>query len=182
MADAAGYRPAPGTIPDSPGVYRFRDRDGRIIYVGKAKSLRSRLSSYFQDSRTLHQRTRAMVDAGASVEWTVVGTEAAALQLEYSSVKEFAPRCNVRYRDAKSYPRPAIPFREESPRAMVMLGPRKKGVRYFGPYAHAWAIRETLDLLLRVFPMRTCSNGVFTRARQVDRPCLLAYIDKCAAP
>ncbi len=182
MADATGYRPAPGTIPDSPGVYRFRDRDGRVIYVGKAKSLRSRLSSYFQDARNLHQRTRAMVEAGASVEWTVVATEVAALQLEYSWIKEFEPRFNVRYRDDKSYPSLAITFGEEYPRAMVMRGPRKKGVRYFGPYAHAWAIRETLDLLLRVFPMRTCSNGVFTRARQVDRPCLLAYIDKCAAP
>ncbi|HVF21315.1 MAG TPA: excinuclease ABC subunit UvrC [Mycobacteriales bacterium] len=182
MADVVGYRPAPGTIPDSPGVYRFRDRDGRVIYVGKAKSLRSRLSSYFQDARNLHQRTRAMVEAGASVEWTVVSTEVEALQLEYSWIKEFDPRFNVRYRDDKSYPSLAITFGEEYPRAMVMRGPRKKGVRYFGPYAHAWAIRETLDLLLRVFPMRTCSNGVFTRARQVDRPCLLAYIDKCAAP
>ena len=182
MASPAGYRPATGTIPDAPGVYRFRDRDGRVIYVGKAKSLRSRLSSYFQDARHLHQRTRAMVEAGASVEWTVVATEVEALQLEYSWIKEFDPRFNVRYRDDKSYPSLAITFGEEYPRAMVMRGPRKKGVRYFGPYAHAWAIRETLDLLLRVFPMRTCSNGVFTRARQVDRPCLLAYIDKCAAP
>ena len=182
MASQATYRPAPGTIPDAPGVYRFRDRDGRVIYVGKAKSLRGRLSSYFQDARHLHQRTRAMVEAGASVEWTVVGTEVEALQLEYSWIKEFDPRFNVRYRDDKSYPSLAITFGEEYPRAMVMRGPRKKGVRYFGPYAHAWAIRETLDLLLRVFPMRTCSNGVFTRARQVGRPCLLAYIDKCAAP
>jgi len=182
MPSPAAYRPAPGTIPDEPGVYRFRDRDGRVIYVGKAKSLRSRLSSYFQDARNLHQRTRAMLEAGASVEWTVVATEVAALQLEYSWIKEFDPRFNVRYRDDKSYPSLAITFGEEYPRAMVMRGPRKKGVRYFGPYAHAWAIRETLDLLLRVFPMRTCSQGVFTRARQVDRPCLLAYIDKCAAP
>ncbi|HVE98252.1 MAG TPA: excinuclease ABC subunit UvrC [Mycobacteriales bacterium] len=182
MAERAGYRPAAGTVPDAPGVYRFRDRDGRVIYVGKAKSLRSRLASYFQDARHLHQRTRAMVEAGRSVEWTVVATEVEALQLEYSWIKEFDPRFNVRYRDDKSYPSLAITFGEEYPRAMVMRGPRKKGVRYFGPYAHAWAIRETLDLLLRVFPMRTCSNGVFTRARQVDRPCLLAYIDKCAAP
>ncbi len=182
MADPPAYRPAPGTIPDSPGVYRFRDRDGRVIYVGKAKSLRSRLSSYFQDARNLHQRTRAMVEAGASVEWTVAATEVEALQLEYSWIKEFDPRFNVRYRDDKSYPSLAVTFGESFPRAMVMRGPRKKGVRYFGPYAHAWAIRETLDLLLRVFPMRTCSQGVFNRARQVDRPCLLAYIDKCAAP
>ncbi|HVE63681.1 MAG TPA: excinuclease ABC subunit UvrC [Mycobacteriales bacterium] len=182
MATPATYRPEPGSIPDAPGVYRFRDRDGRVIYVGKAKTLRSRLSSYFQDPRNLHQRTRAMVEAGASVEWTVVGTEVEALQLEYSWIKEFDPRFNVRYRDDKSYPSLAVTFGETYPRAMVMRGPRRKGVRYFGPYAHAWAIRETLDLLLRVFPMRTCSQGVFNRARQVDRPCLLAYIDKCAAP
>ncbi len=182
MADPATYRPAPGTIPDQPGVYRFRDRDGRVIYVGKAKSLRARLSSYFQGSRALHERTRAMLDTGASVEWTVVSTEVEALQLEYSWIKEFDPRFNVRYRDDKSYPSLAVTFTDEFPRAMVMRGPRKKGVRYFGPYAHAWAIRETLDLLLRVFPVRTCSAGVFKRAGQVGRPCLLGYIGKCSAP
>jgi excinuclease ABC subunit C len=182
MAHPASYRPAPGTIPDAPGVYKFRDKDGRVVYVGKAKSLRSRLSSYFQDIRALHQRTRAMVEAAASVEWTVVTTEVEALQLEYSWIKEFDPRFNVRYRDDKSYPSLAVTLHEEYPRATVMRGPRKKGVRYFGPYAHAWAIRETLDLLLRVFPLRTCSQGVFNRCRQVGRPCLLAYIDKCSAP
>ena len=182
MADPATYRPAPGTIPDLPGVYKFRDRDGRVIYVGKAKSLRSRLSSYFQDVRNLHQRTRTMVENGAAVEWTVVTTEVEALQLEYNWIKEFDPRFNVRYRDDKSYPSLAITFDDTYPRAMVMRGPRKKGVRYFGPYAHAWAIRETLDLLLRVFPVRTCSNGVFKRAGQVGRPCLLGYIGKCSAP
>ena len=182
MANPASYRPAPGTIPDLPGVYRFRDRDGRVIYVGKAKSLRSRLSSYFQDVRNLHQRTRTMVETGASVEWTVVTTEVEALQLEYNWIKEYDPRFNVRYRDDKSYPSLAITFDDLYPRAMVMRGPKKKGVRYFGPYAHAWAIRETLDLLLRVFPVRTCSNGVFKRAGQVGRPCLLGYIGKCSAP
>ncbi|HWL34823.1 MAG TPA: excinuclease ABC subunit UvrC [Frankiaceae bacterium] len=182
MADPALYRPAPGTIPDQPGVYRFRDKTGRVIYVGKAKSLRSRLSSYFQDVRNLHQRTRTMVETGASVDWTVVTTEVEALQLEYSWIKEYDPRFNVRYRDDKSYPSLAITFSEGYPRAMVMRGPKKKGVRYFGPYAHAWAIRETLDLLLRVFPVRTCSNGVFKRASQVGRPCLLGYIGKCSAP
>ena len=182
MADPASYRPAPGTIPDSPGVYRFRDRTGRVVYVGKAKSLRSRVSSYFQDVRALHQRTRTMVETAASVEWTVVTTEVEALQLEYSWIKEFDPRFNVRYRDDKSYPSLAITFPDDFPRAQVMRGPRKKGVKYFGPYAHAWAIRETLDLLLRVFPVRTCSNGVFTRAGQVGRPCLLGYIGKCSAP
>jgi excinuclease ABC subunit C len=182
MANPATYRPTPGTIPDQPGVYRFRDRDGRVIYVGKAKSLRARLSSYFQDVRNLHQRTRTMVETGASVDWTVVTTEVEALQLEYNWIKEYDPRFNVRYRDDKSYPSLAITFGEEFPRAMVMRGPKKKGVRYFGPYAHAWAIRETLDLLLRVFPVRTCSAGVFKRAGQIGRPCLLGYIGKCSAP
>ncbi|HEU4912318.1 MAG TPA: excinuclease ABC subunit UvrC [Actinomycetes bacterium] len=182
MADPASYRPAPGSLPDSPGVYRFRDERGRVIYVGKARSLRSRLSSYFQDLANLHARTQTMVTTAASVEWTVVGTEVEALQLEYSWIKEFDPRFNVRYRDDKSYPSLAVTLNEEFPRLQVMRGPKKKGVRYFGPYAHAWAIRETLDLLLRVFPARTCSAGVFKRAGQVGRPCLLGYIGKCSAP
>jgi excinuclease ABC subunit C len=182
VADPSSYRPAPGTIPVSAGVYRFRDERGRIIYVGKAKSLRSRLSSYFQDVGNLHPRTRQMVTTAASVEWTVVGTEVEALQLEYNWIKEFDPRFNVRYRDDKSYPSLAVTLYEEYPRLQVMRGPKKKGVRYFGPYAHAWAIRDTLDLLLRVFPARTCSAGVFKRAGQVGRPCLLGYIGKCSAP
>ena len=182
MADPASYRPAPGTIPDQPGVYRFYDKNGRVIYVGKAKSLRSRLSSYFQDITALHTRTRQMVMNGARVDWTVVDTEVEALQLEYSWIKEFDPRFNVRYRDDKSYPSLAVTLNEEYPRLQVMRGPKKKGVRYFGPYAHAWAIRETLDLLTRVFPARTCSNGVFKRHAQMGRPCLLGYIDKCSAP
>ncbi|MCW2665565.1 MAG: excinuclease subunit [Frankiales bacterium] len=182
MADPSSYRPAPGTIPVSPGVYRFRDATGRVVYVGKAKSLRSRLSSYFQDVGALHPRTRQMVTTAASVEWTVVGTEVEALQLEYSWIKQYDPRFNVKYRDDKSYPSLAVTVGEEFPRLQVMRGPKKKGVRYFGPYAHAWAIRETLDLLLRVFPARTCSKGVFVRAGQVGRPCLLGYIDKCSAP
>ncbi|HET6817122.1 MAG TPA: excinuclease ABC subunit UvrC [Mycobacteriales bacterium] len=182
MADPATYRPAPGTIPDQPGVYKFRDEHGRVIYVGKAKSLRSRLSSYFQDVANLHVRTQTMVRTASSVEWTVVTTEVEALQLEYSWIKEFDPRFNVRYRDDKSYPWLAVTLDEEFPRAQVMRGAKRKGVKYFGPYAHAWAIRETLDALLRVFPMRTCSNGVFKRAGQVGRPCLLGYIDKCSAP
>ncbi len=182
VADPSTYRPAPGTIPDSPGVYKFRDAGGRVIYVGKAKSLRSRLNSYFADLAGLHPRTRQMVTTAASVEWTVVGTEVEALQLEYSWIKEFDPRFNVRYRDDKSYPVLAVTLNEEYPRLHVYRGPRKKGVRYFGPYAHAWAIRETLDLLLRVFPARTCSAGVFRRHAQIGRPCLLGYIDKCSAP
>ncbi|MGG5257242.1 excinuclease ABC subunit UvrC [Phycicoccus avicenniae] len=182
MADPSTYRPRPGEIPTDPGVYRFRDKEGRVIYVGKAKSLRSRLSSYFQDISALHHRTATMVRTGASVEWTVVTTEVEALQLEYAWIKEFDPRFNVKYRDDKSYPYLAVTMGEEFPRAMVMRGAKKKGTRYFGPYAHAWAIRETLDLAMRVFPMRTCSSGVFKRAGQVGRPCLLGYIDKCSAP
>jgi excinuclease ABC subunit C len=182
VADPSSYRPAPGEIPVGPGVYRFRDADGRVIYVGKAKSLRSRLSSYFQDLSALHPRTRSMVTTGAGVEWTVVANEVEALQLEYSWIKEFDPRFNVKYRDDKSYPYLAVTLGEQFPRAQVMRGGKRKGTRYFGPYAHAWAIRETLDQLLRVFPMRTCSGGVFKRAGQVGRPCLLGYIDKCSAP
>ena len=182
MADPSSYRPAPGSVPDAPGVYIFRDATGRVAYVGKAKSLRSRLGSYFQDVGALHPRTRQLVTTAASVEWTVVATEVEALQLEYSWIKEYDPRFNVKYRDDKSYPWLAVTVAEDVPRLQVMRGPKKKGVRYFGPYAHAWAIRETLDLLLRVFPARTCSNGVFRRAEQVGRPCLLGYIDKCSAP
>ena len=182
MADPSSYRPAPGEIPDAPGVYKWRDERRRVIYVGKAKSLRSRLNSYFADVAGLHPRTRQMVLAAAAVEWTVVSTEVEALQLEYSWIKEYDPRFNVRYRDDKSYPSLAVTVGERYPRLQVMRGPKRKGVRYFGPYAHAWAIRETLDLLLRVFPARTCSNGVFVRAGQVGRPCLLGYIDKCSAP
>ncbi|MCE6994892.1 excinuclease ABC subunit UvrC [Saccharothrix sp. S26] len=182
MADPSTYRPATGTIPEAPGVYKFRDAGGRVVYVGKAKSLRQRLNSYFADIAGLHPRTRQMVTTAASVEWTVVGTEVEALQLEYNWIKEFDPRFNVRYRDDKSYPVLAVTLHEEFPRLHVYRGPRRKGVRYFGPYAHAWAIRETLDLLLRVFPARTCSAGVFKRHGQIGRPCLLGYIDKCSAP
>ncbi|QLE71574.1 excinuclease ABC subunit UvrC [Streptomyces rectiverticillatus] len=182
MADPSSYRPKPGQIPDSPGVYRFRDEHARVIYVGKAKSLRQRLSSYFQDLAGLHPRTRTMVTTAASVEWTVVSTEVEALQLEYSWIKEYDPRFNVKYRDDKSYPSLAVTMGEEFPRVQVMRGPKKKGVRYFGPYAHAWAIRETVDLMLRVFPVRTCSAGVFKRSAQIGRPCLLGYIGKCSAP
>ncbi|MBP3086014.1 excinuclease ABC subunit UvrC [Mycolicibacterium fortuitum] len=182
MPDPATYRPAPGSIPVEPGVYRFRDPHGRVIYVGKAKSLRSRLTSYFADIASLAPRTRQMVMTAGSVEWTVVTTEVEALQLEYNWIKEFDPRFNIRYRDDKTYPVLAVTLNEEYPRLMVYRGPRRKGVRYFGPYSHAWAIRETLDLLTRVFPARTCSAGVFKRHRQIDRPCLLGYIDKCSAP
>jgi len=176
------YRPEPGSIPTQPGVYRFRDAKRRVIYVGKAKNLRARLSSYFQDVGNLHQRTATMVTTAASVEWTVVNTEVEALQLEYSWIKEYDPRFNVKYRDDKSYPWLAVTVGEEFPRVMVGRGAKRKGTRYFGPYSHAWAIRETVDILLRVFPMRSCSNGVFKRSAQIGRPCLLGYIDKCSAP
>ncbi len=182
MADPSTYRPSPGSIPANPGVYRFRDEHKRVVYVGKAKNLRARLSSYFQDVANLHPRTATLVTSAASVDWTVVNTEVEALQLEYSWIKEFDPRFNVKYRDDKSYPWLAVTLNEEFPRVMVGRGAKKKGVRYFGPYSHAWAIRETVDLLLRVFPMRSCSNGVFKRSAQIGRPCLLGYIGKCAAP
>jgi excinuclease ABC subunit C len=185
VADPYGtvaFRPAPGEIPESPGVYRFRDQRGRVIYVGKAKSLRQRLNQYFADFAGLHPRTQMMLQTAAGVEWTVVGTEVEALQLEYSWIKEFDPRFNIKYRDDKSYPYLAVTMSDEYPRVMVMRGAKRKGTRYFGPYSHAWAIRDTVDTLLRVFPVRTCSAGVFKRSGQIGRPCLLGYIGKCSAP
>ncbi len=182
MADPSSYRPAPGSIPLDPGVYRFSDAHGRVIYVGKAKSLRQRLNSYFADPASLHHRTQTMVMTAARVDWTVVQTEVEALQLEFAWIKEFDPRFNVKYRDDKSYPWLAVTWSEEFPRVFVGRGPKRKGTRYYGPYSHAWAIRETVDLLLRVFPMRSCTKGVFRNAAQTGRPCLLGYIDKCAAP
>jgi len=182
VADPATYRPAPGSVPESPGVYRFRDVHGRVIYVGKAKNLRARLNSYFADYASLHPRTQWMLQDAAGVEWTVVGTEVEALQLEYSWIKQFDPRWNIRYRDDKSYPYLAVTMNEEFPRVTVLRGTKRRGVRYFGPYSHAWAIRDTVDTLLRVFPVRTCSAGVFKRAGQIGRPCLLGYIGKCSAP
>ncbi len=182
MADPLGFRPAPGEIPESPGVYKFRDQRGRVIYVGKAKSLRQRLNQYFADFAGLHPRTQMMLTTAAGVEWTVVGTEVEALQLEYSWIKEYDPRFNIKYRDDKSYPYLAVTMSDEYPRVMVMRGAKRKGTRYFGPYSHAWAIRNTVDTLLRVFPVRTCSAGVFKRSGQIGRPCLLGYIGKCSAP
>ena len=163
-------------------MYRFRDGRGRVIYVGKAKSLRQRLNSYFADFVTLHPRTQLMVTSASSVDWTVVGTEVEALQLEYSWIKEFDPRFNIKYRDDKSYPFLAVTMSEEYPRVTVIRVAKRKGTRYFGPYSHAWAIRDTVDTLLRVFPVRTCSAGVFKRSGQIGRPCLLGYIGKCSAP
>lgn len=182
MADPATYRPKTSDIPDEPGVYRFRDAAGTVVYVGKAKNLRSRLTSYFQDPAGLHPRTFSMVTTANAVDWVVVRNEVEALQLEWQWIKEFDPRFNVRFRDDKSYPWLALTVSEEFPRALVLRGDRKKGIRYFGPYIHAWAIRESLDLLLRVFPVRTCNASVFRRAELQQRPCLLGYIDKCSAP
>ncbi|WP_440066532.1 excinuclease ABC subunit UvrC [Streptosporangium sp. OZ121] len=182
MGGPLSFRPKPGSIPESPGVYRFKDAEGRVIYVGKAKSLRQRLNSYFADFAGLHPRTQTMLTTAVDVDWTVVGTEVEALQLEYSWIKEYDPRFNVKYRDDKSYPYLAVTMGEEFPRVQVLRGAKRKGTRYFGPYSHAWAIRETVDLLLRVFPIRSCSGGVFKRAAQIGRPCLLGYIDKCSAP
>ena len=182
MADPATYRPATGTIPTSPGVYRFRDDDGRVIYVGKAKNLRQRLTNYFQDLAVLHERTRRMVTTASSVEWTVVGTEVEALTLEYTWIKEFDPRFNVKFRDDKSYPYLVVTMGEEVPRVHITRRTPRKGDRVFGPYTQVWAIRETLDLMLRVFSIRSCSAGVYRRAERAGRPCLLGFIGKCAAP
>ena len=182
MADPQSYRPPPGDIPTGPGVYRFLDAQGVVLYVGKAISLRSRLSSYFADPVTLHHRTRLMVFTAVTVEWTQVRNELEALQLEYTWIKQFAPRFNVKYRDDKTYPWLAVTWSEEFPRAFVGRGAKRKGWRYFGPFGQAWAIRDSLDTLLTVFPLRTCSAGVFRRAASQGRPCLMGYIGKCAAP
>src|SRR3954468_5903648 len=175
-------RPPAGTIPDTPGSYQFKDNDGRVIYVGKAKSLRSRLSNYFQSPSALPPRTAAMVNAAETVEWIQVRNDVEALMLEYSLIKQHRPRFNVRLRDDKSYPFLAVTVEDEWPRPMVMRGHRRKGVRYFGPYAHAYAIRETLDLLVRIFPVRTCSDNKFAHHARLGRPCLLFHIEKCSGP
>jgi len=181
-SDGAGLRPEPGSIPDTPGSYQFKGRDGRIIYVGKAKSLRNRLNSYFQDPRNLHHRTAQMVATAASVEWIQVDTEVDALMLEYSLIQQHQPRFNIRLRDDKSYPFLAVTLLDDWPRAMVIRGKRKRGNRYFGPYGHAYAIRETLDLLLRTFPIRTCSDNKLAEHQRLGRPCLLFHIEQCAGP
>lgn len=182
MADPASYRPAPGTIPTRPGVYRFRDLEGRVLYVGKAKSLRARLSNYFQDEYSLSPRIRQMVHTASRVEWVIVGSEVEALTLEYSWIKEFEPRFNVVFRDNKSYPYLAVSLSEEFPRVWITRQKHKSGVRYFGPYTKVWAIRETLDELLTAFPMRSCTKGQFNQAERAGRPCLYGYIGRCSAP
>jgi excinuclease ABC subunit C len=182
MSETVSWRPKAGEIPTSPGVYRFKDEQGRVLYVGKAKSLRSRLSNYFQPLRSLHERTRRMVLTAASVEWTVVGSEFEALQLEFTWIKEFNPPFNVQFRDDKSYPYLAITLGEPVPRVLVTRNKNLKDARYFGPYTKVWAIRETVDLMLKAFPMRSCSDATYKRAEQTGRPCLLGDIGKCAAP
>ena len=173
-------RPEPSQIPDLPGAYLFRDADGRVIYAGKARSLRKRLANYW--GKPLHPRTEAMVTAAASVEWIVASTEVDALMLEYNLIQEHRPRFNIRYRDDKSYPYLALTVGERWPRAQVLRGAKRKNVRYFGPYGHAYAIRETLDALTRVFPVRTCSNAFFDQRARAKRPCLYYDIGRCAGP
>ncbi|MDQ3681155.1 MAG: excinuclease ABC subunit UvrC [Actinomycetota bacterium] len=175
-------RPPLGGIPDAPGSYQFKDGEGRVIYVGKAKSLRQRLNSYFGSLGALPPRTAQIVQSATSVEWIQVSNDVEALMLEYNLIKQHRPRFNIRLRDDKSYPFLAITLEDEWPRAMVMRGVKRKGVRYFGPYGHAYAIRETLDLLLRTFPIRTCSENKFARHQREGRPCLLFHIEKCAGP
>ena len=182
MADALPFRPKTGEIPTQPGVYRWLDANGRVLYVGKAKNLRARLSNYFGPLESLHKRTRRMVTSAADVQWTIVNSEFEALQLEFTWIKEFDPPFNVRLKDDKSYPYLAISLGEKHPRAFITRNREQKGVKYFGPYTQAWAVRETLDTMLKVYPVRSCSKQIFDRARQTGRPCLLADIGKCTAP
>ena len=175
-------KPPTGSIPETPGSYQFRDANGKVIYVGKAANLRQRLSNYFQDPRILHTRTAAMVATAATVEWIEVRNEIEALMLEFNLIKEHRPRFNIRLRDDKSYPFLALTLDEEWPRAVVMRGRKRKGTKYFGPYPHAYAIRETLDLLLRTFPVRTCAPSKFKEHERLGRPCLLFHIEKCSGP
>lgn len=182
MADVLPYKPRSGEIPTDPGVYRFRDAEGRVLYVGKAKNLRQRLSNYFAPLHTLHERTRRMVTTAASVEWTVVATDVDSLQLEYMWIKEFDPPFNVRYKDDKSYPFMAITLADEAPRVIVTRNHKIPGARYFGPYPKVWAVHETIDLMIRAFPIRTCSDASYRRAMQTGKPCFPGQIGKCGGP
>jgi excinuclease ABC subunit C len=182
MADVLPYKPRTGEIPTDPGVYRFRDAEGRVLYVGKAKNLRQRLSNYFAPLRTLHERTRRMVTTAASVEWTVVATDVDSLQLEYMWIKEFDPPFNVRYKDDKSYPFMAITLADEAPRVLVTRNRKIPGARYFGPYPKVWAVHDTIDLMIKAFPIRTCSDASYRRAMQTGRPCFPGQIGKCGGP
>ncbi|HWT33519.1 MAG TPA: excinuclease ABC subunit UvrC [Microbacterium sp.] len=182
MADQLPYKPRPGEIPTQPGVYRFRDAAGRILYVGKAKSLRQRLSNYFAPLHTLHERTRRMVTTAASVEWTVVGSDVEALQLEYMWIQEFTPPFNVRYKDDKSYPYLAVTLADEAPRVMVTRNRKIPGAKYFGPYPKVWAVHDTIDLMIKVFPIRTCSDASYKKAMATGRPCFPGQIGRCGGP
>lgn len=182
MANDLGFRPKTSEIPIRPGVYRFLDRSGRVLYVGKAKNLRARLQSYFAPVDSLQERTRRMVLSSADVDWTIVKTEFEALQLEYTWIKEYNPPFNIRFKDDKSYPYLAVALSEKTPRVFITRNRDIKGVKYFGPYTQSWALRQTLDTLLKVYPIRSCSSGVYNSAKRSNRPCLLADIGKCAAP
>ncbi len=182
MADTVSYRPKAGEIPTQPGVYRFKDASGRVLYVGKAKNLRARLSNYFAPLRSLHERTRRMVTTAAGVEWTVVATDVESLQLEYTWIKEFNPPFNVKFRDDKTYPFMAVTLGDEAPRVMVTRNHRIKGARYFGPYPKIWAVRDTVDLMIKAFPIRTCSDSSYKHAMQTGRPCFPGQIGRCGGP
>ena len=182
MANALPYKPKPGEIPTQPGVYRFRDAEGRVLYVGKAKNLRARLSNYFAPLHTLHERTRRMVTTATSVEWTVVGSDVESLQLEYMWIQEFSPPFNVRYKDDKSYPFMAITLADEAPRVIVTRNRRIPGARYFGPYPKIWAVHDTIDLMIKVFPIRTCSDASYKKAMATGRPCFPGQIGRCGGP
>ncbi|MFU8948059.1 excinuclease ABC subunit UvrC [Mycetocola zhadangensis] len=182
MAPPLSYRPKPGEIPTTPGVYRFRDETSRVLYVGKAKNLRARLSNYFAPLPSLHERTRRMVTTAASVEWTVVGSDIEALQLEYTWIKEFDPPFNVKFRDDKTYPYMAITLGDEAPRVLVTRNPRIKGAKYFGPYPKIWAVHDTIDLMIKAFPIRTCSDSSYKRAMQSGKPCFPGQIGRCGGP
>ena len=182
MANDLSFRPKTSEIPTRPGVYRFYDNKKRILYVGKAKNLRARLQSYFAPLDSLHERTRRMVQSAVDLDWTIVKTEFEALQLEFTWIKEFNPPFNIRFKDDKSYPYLAVSMSDKVPRVFVTRNRELKGVRYFGPYTQAWALRQTLDTLLKAFPVRSCSSGVFATAKRSNRPCLLADIGKCSAP
>lgn len=182
MANELSFRPKTSEIPTNPGVYRWLDANGRVLYVGKAKNLRARLQSYFAPLDTLHARTRRMVTSAADVQWTIVNSEFEALQLEFTWIKEFDPPFNVVFKDDKSYPYLAVSLGDKVPRAFITRNRESAGVKYFGPYTQAWAVRETLDALIKVYPVRTCASGVYNRAKQTNRACLLADLGKCAAP
>lgn len=182
MASPLSYRPKPGEIPTDPGVYRFRDADGRVLYVGKAKNLRARLSNYFAPLHTLHERTRRMVTTAASVEWTVVATDVDSLQLEYMWIQEFSPPFNVRYKDDKSYPYLAVTLADEAPRVIVTRNRKIPGAKYFGPYPKVWAVHDTIDLMIKVFPIRTCSDASYKKAMATGRPCFPGQIGRCGGP